>query len=157
MTALRFAAMPAETAEAFRAGANDANGQSPERHISDGPGHPCRHCLTEIPEGAPFVILAYRPFPEPQPYAEVGPIFLHADACDRHVEEAEVPPMFLDTERLLIRGYGNDDRIIYGTGHVVATANLSEAAANLLERPQVAYIHVRSASNNCYQCRIERA
>ncbi len=157
MTRLRLLAIPSETTSDFRAGSNDANGQPPERHISDGPGNPCRHCLTEILEGAPFLILAYRPFPEPQPYAEVGPIFLHADACDRYVEEAEVPPMFLDRERLLIRGYGNDDRIIYGTGQIIASAKLSEATANLLERPQVAYIHVRSASNNCFQCRIERA
>lgn len=103
------------------------------------------------------MLLAYRPFPEPQPYAEVGPIFLHADACDRYVEEAEVPPMFLDRERFLIRAYGSDDRIINGTGQIIASANLSEATANPLERPQAAYTHVRSASNNCYQCRIERA
>ena len=157
MTRLRFLAIPSETTSDFRAGSNDANGQPPERQISDGSGLPCRHCLTDIRRGEPFLILAYRPFPEPQPYAEVGPIFLHADACDRYVEEAEVPPMFLDMAQLLIRGYDNDDRIIYGTGQIVATANLSEATANLLERPQVAYIHVRSASNNCFQCRIERA
>ena len=57
---------------------------------------------------------------------------------------------------MLIRGYGADDRIVYGTGQVVATAELATAAAQLLERPEVAYLHVRSASNNCYQCRIER-
>ncbi len=156
MTRLRFLAIPSETTSDFRAGSNDANGQPPERQISDGSGLPCRHCLTDIRRGEPFLLLAYRPFPEPQPYAEVGPIFLHADACDRYVEEAEVPPMFLDRERLLIRAYGSDDRIIDGTGQITASANLSEATANLLERPQAAFIHVRSASNNCYQCRIER-
>ncbi len=156
MTRLRFLAIPSETTGDFRAGSNDANGQPPERQSSDGSGLPCRHCLTDIRQGEPFLLLAYRPFPEPQPYAEVGPIFLHADACGRYVEEAEVPPMFLDRERLSIRAYGSDDRIIYGTGQIIASANLSEAAANLLERPQVAYIHVRSASNKCYQCRIER-
>ena len=26
---------------------------------------------------------------------------------------------------------------------------------DLLARPEVAYLHLRSASNNCYQCRIE--
>ena len=28
-------------------------------------------------------------------------------------------------------------------------------ARDLLARPEVAYLHLRSASNNCYQCRIE--
>ena len=51
----------------------DANGL-PERHVSEGTG-PCRHCLGEIAGSAPYLILAHRPFPKPQPYAEVGPIF----------------------------------------------------------------------------------
>ncbi len=40
---------------------------------------------------------------------------------------------------------------------MIATADLEAAATALLERPEVAYLHPRSASNNCYQCRIERA
>jgi hypothetical protein len=38
----------------------------------------------------------------------------------------------------------------------VATADLTQAAAALLDRPDIAYLHVRSAGYNCYQCRIER-
>jgi hypothetical protein len=30
-------------------------------------------------------------------------------------------------------------------------------AKTLFERDVIAYAHVRSARNNCYQCRIERA
>ena len=157
MIANLFVAMPTDTARAFQTGSVDANGQRPERHVSDGGGNPCRHCLTDIAEGGPFLILAYRPFPKPQPFAEIGPIFLHANACDRHDGAAGIPPMFLDRERLLIRGYGEDHRIVYGTGRVVPATGLADAAAELLERPEVAYLHLRSASNNCYQCRIDRA
>lgn len=64
--------------------------------------------------------------------------------------------MFLERDRLLLRGYGEDDRIVYGTGQVVPASELAPAAAELLDRPDIAYAHVRSASNNCYQCRIER-
>ncbi len=64
--------------------------------------------------------------------------------------------MFLAWPRLLIRGYGSDDRIVYGTGQIVATDELAQAADALLARPDIAYVHARSASNNCYQCRIER-
>ena len=157
MSKLRFLAMPTETARAFQAGIQDANGQTPEPHIAQGAGNPCRHCLTEIAEGDRFLIFAYRPFPAAQPYAEVGPVFLHAATCARHAESAETPAMFLERERLLLRGYGEDDRIVYGTGQVVPTGELASAAATLLERPEIAYAHVRSASNNCYQCRIERS
>lgn len=156
MTEPRFIALPTDAVHATQAGAVDANGQAPERHISDGNGNPCRHCLAEIAEGAPFLILAWRPFPAAQPYAEIGPIFLHAEACDRHAETAGMPGMFLEGERFLIRGYGADDRIVYGSGQIAEAADLARVAATLLDRPEIAYAHVRSASNNCYQCRIER-
>jgi hypothetical protein len=46
---------------------------------------------------------------------------------------------------------------VYGTGQIVAAPGLASAAAEILERDDVAYVHVRSALNNCYTCRIERA
>ena len=118
---------------------------------------PCRHCLTDVAAGEEYLILAHRPFPEMQPYAETGPVFLHAGPCKRYPEAAETPDMFLDREQYLMRGYGTDDRILYGTGQIIPTTALSDAAGALLENPDVAYIHLRSASNNCFQCRIERA
>ena len=156
MTTLRFEAMPTETVRALRNGSNDANGQPPERRVADRPGMPCRHCLAEIAVGEPFMILAHRPFPTPQPYAETGPIFLHADGCDRYDGAAGVPPMFLGWQALLLRGYGDDDRIVYGTGTVVPVTEIANASAGILERPEIAYVHVRSSTNNCFQCRVER-
>jgi len=154
--ALTFVALPSDLAQAYRAGAPDANGQPAERDVSDGAGVPCRHCLSEVAAGEPYLILAHRPFPTPQPYAELGPIFLHAGPCRRHPDSAETPAMLLGWERLLIRGYGQDDRIVYGSRQIVATGDLAASAQALLARPDTAYVHVRSASNNCYQCRIER-
>jgi hypothetical protein len=157
MTSLQFQALPTTTAENFQAGKDDANGQPPERHISDGQGNPCRHCLTDIPEGEPFLAFAYRPFPALQPYAEVGPIFLHAEACWRYDGATGVPAIIADRDTLLIRGYGNDDRIVTGSGQVIASDHVAETAMRMFERPEIAYIHLRSASNNCYTCRIDRA
>jgi hypothetical protein len=156
MSTLRFIAMPTDVAHHLRAGGHDANGQLPERHISDGDGVPCRHCLTDVAAGEPYLVLSYRPFPSPQPYAECGPIFLHAEPCERYVDEHSPPPLFSSRRHLLIRGYDGNDRIVYGTGKQIAAADLSSAATELLQRPEVAYLHVRSAANNCYQCRIER-
>ena len=156
MTGLKFIALATETARGLWAGGPDANGQAPERQVSDGSGLPCRHCLSDVAAGAPFLILAHRPFPKAQPYAEVGPIFLHAEPCERHGEGRAVPALFLSREQALVRGYGADDRIVYGTGQVVPSAEIGTVARDLLAAPDVAYLHLRSASNNCYQCRIER-
>src|SRR3989338_5984771 len=115
----RFTPTPTETVRAYQAGGPDANGQAPERHISDGGGNPCRHCLAMIPKGSPMLVLAHRPFPQPQPYAEL-------------------------------------DRIVYGTGAVVATSSLRTEAAARFADPRVMYLHVRSARNNCFQCRMDQ-
>ena len=156
MPQLRFVALATADASRLRAGGADAHGRPPERCRSDGDGNPCRHCLAEINAGEPMLVLAWRPFPAPQPYAEVGPIFLHADACERHSEAGGAPSMLAAWQHLLLRGYGADDRIVYGTGTIVAGAELEQAAADLLAWPEIAYLHVRSATNGCYQCRIER-
>ena len=103
---------------------------------------------------AGMLVLAHRPFPAPQPYAEIGPIFLCADACAAGGGEA-VPEILVSSD-YIVRGYGADDRIVYGTGGVVATGAIPARAAELFGDPRVAYVHVRSARNNCYQVRIDR-
>lgn len=152
---IRFIALATDDVERYRAGAPDANGLAPERRIAPEDGYPCRHCLGDIKAGEPYLTLAHRPFPALQPYAEVGPIFLHAEPCVRG-GETDATPAFLDSPQYIVRGYGADDRIVYGTGTVTATADIGAVAAKLFERPDVAYLHVRSATNNCYHCRIER-
>ncbi len=152
---IKFNALPTDQVRALQQGAPDAYGMAPERKVSDGDGVPCRHCLTNVAAGEPYLVLAYRPFPELQPYAETGPIFLHADECPRAAETAELPALFARTRDYILRGYGPDDRIVYGTGAVTPTPEIVERAAALLARPDVAYVHMRSAKNNCYQCRIE--
>ncbi len=156
MNKIRFSSMPTDQANTYWGGAADANGDVPEVHVSDGDGVPCRHCQHDVAEGDQYLIFAYRPFPRPQPYAEIGPIFLHAEPCDRYPETDQVPAMFLSRESYLLKGYGRDERIIYGTGQIVKSADLAEVASRILDRDDLKYVHVRSAMNNCFSCRIER-
>ena len=156
VTAIKFVAMDTEAAARLRAGAPDANGQPAERLVAPQDGLPCRHCLAMIDKGEPFLIAAHRPFPAPQPYAEVGPIFLHAEDCPRGGGTTSIPA-FLDSPRYIIRGYGKDDRIVYGTGRIVETRDIPAEAHAMFEGAAVRYIHVRSATNNCFHCRIEPA
>ena len=152
---IRFTAIPTETARAYQAGAPDANGQPPERQVSDGDGNPCRHCLHLIPKGAGMLVLAHRPFPAPQPYAEIGPIFLCAEPCV--AGGGQSLPEVSDSPDYILRGYGADDRTVYGTGAVVRTGRITDEASLRFADARVSYLHVRSARNNCYQVRIDRA
>ncbi|MEY9532061.1 DUF1203 domain-containing protein [Sinorhizobium fredii] len=153
---LRYVAMPDMDAEQLWQGGRDAYGNLPERHISDGVGVPCRHCLRNVEEGEAYLILAYRPFSSAQPYAETGPIFMHADACPA-ADGTLLPSILTSSTDYLLRGYSADERIVYGTGGVVPADMLERRADELLARPDVDSVHVRSAKNNCYQCRIETA
>lgn len=152
---LRFLPIPTETAAALRAGGPDAYGQPAERHVSDGAGNPCRHCLHHVPKGAGMLVLAYRPFPRPQPYAETGPIFLCAGACPAWYGDG-MPPIMTTSPDYLLKGYTAGHRIRYGTGRVVAKGELAAYAQGLLDDPDIAFVDVRSARNNCFQCRIVR-
>jgi len=146
--------IPTEHAYALRSGGHDAHGQPPLAAVAQGPGNPCRHCLQLIHEGDTKLVLAYRPFSEPQPYAETGPIFLHQSACERY-EADTLPTWFAYLAPALVRGYGADDWIVYETGRVVPGAELADACRAILARDDVAYVHIRSKFN-CFQCRVER-
>lgn len=153
---IRFTPMPTDHARAFRSGSRDSYGLPPEHCVSPGEGYPCRHCLAPIKRGERYLTIAYRPFPSLQPYAETGPLFIHAEECTAYDKGDTLPPMLTHPD-YIVRGYGYDDRIVYGTGAVTETALITTRARELLERTEIAYVHVRSARNNCFQCRIDRA
>ena len=151
----RITALPTDLVRALQDGGADAHGQIPERTVSDGGRNPCRHCLAYIPEGAGMLILAHRPFPAAQPYAETGPIFLCATPCPRHAGGG-MPEVLTGSPDYLLKGYSADERIVYGTGAVIPAGVMMEKAEEILGDRTVAYIHIRSSRNNCYQARIDR-
>lgn len=152
---IHYEALDSDLVCGLRAGGGDAYGNPAERTISDGEGNPCRHCLGFVPKGEEMLILAHRPFGAVQPYAETGPIFLCAENCTRGGGE-EVPTILGSSPDYLLKAYSAAERIIYGTGKIVAREDLPAYAASLLERPDVAFVDVRSARNNCFQLRIRR-
>lgn len=148
--------LDSDLAAALRSGGPDANGQPPERGaIAGGTGEPCRHCLRNVPAGREYLILAHRPFPAPQPYAETGPIFLCADPCAAWAGEG-VPPILRTSADYLLKGYTHGHRILYGSGRIVPQGEVEDYARGLLDDPRIAYVDVRSARNNCFQLRIRR-
>lgn len=154
---LTFEPIATDLARALRAGAPDANGQPAERGaVASGKGEPCRHCLKNVEAGRQYLILAHRPFPAPQPYAETGPVFLCADDCPSWSGDG-LPPILTTSADYLLKGYTHGHRILYGSGRIVPQAELADYARCLLEDPRIAYVDVRSARNNCFQLRIRRA
>ena len=148
--------IPMETAavRALQAGGRDSYGHTPERCLSNGHGIPCRHCLDFVPEGESYLVLAHRPFEGVHPYTETGPVFLCARPCE--AGGGKRLPAFLDSPSYILRGYDAGERILYGTGAVTPTDEIVKRSEDLLAREDVAFVHIRSASNNCFHCRVER-
>lgn len=142
--------LTAQTAQHYRQGGLDAYGNSPERAISKGSGTPCRRCLCNVPEGKPYLLVAHRPFAGTGSYAETGPIFLCADACRA---QTDLPPVLTTSPSYLIKAYSPDERIIYGTGKIVAQAQVHTHVETLLAQTGTAFVDIRSASNNCWLMR----
>ncbi|MGB0499339.1 MAG: DUF1203 domain-containing protein [Rubricella sp.] len=152
---IRYSALSPETVARLRK--RDDHDQPPERMPSDGIGTPCRACLRDVPAGEDMLVLAHRPFPGLQPYAECGPIFLCANCADEPAEGETPPPILGTSPDYLLKGYTADHRIRYGTGAVTQASEVGARASAILGDEAVAYVHVRSARNNCYLCRIDRA
>lgn len=152
--ALHIQGIPTSDYENLRRGGSDANGQAPLVRTAEGPANPCRHCLGLIAAGEPKLILAYRPFSAPHPYAETGPIFLHQNPCARYSARA-LPAWFAFLDPAAIRGYGADDWIRYETGQIVRGSELANACASILSDASIAHVHIRS-KYGCFQCRVDR-
>lgn len=150
---IHFQGLPSATVDQIRATGRDAYGQPIERRLAKEDGWPCRHCLGQTPPDQDMLILAHRPFETTNPYAETGPIFLCAQDCPAYEPSAEVPAV-LRSPRYLVRGYDSAERIVYGTGQVIPTPEIADYAQTLLSQKEVAFVDIRSASNNCFQCRV---
>ena len=157
MMRLEFHGLPSADVETIHRTGRDSYGDAVERHASaEEGGMPCRHCLQNVPAGQPFLALAHRPFQGRNPFTETGPIYLCDPQCTR-ADPAPEPPGFLDAPKYILRGYSADERIVYGTGAVTPRAELTAYASQLLTRDDIAFVDLRSASNNCFLCRIYRA
>ena len=145
--------MPTEAAERARATLRDEFGHDLRPEIIQGAA-PCRHCLRIAQPGEKMLLLSYRPFAADfGPYSEVGPIFIHADACERYRDEQAIPADFAGRE-LVMRAY-NRQHAIHNS--VIAPPGMAlERAAAFLENPQVAYVHVRHTTYTCFDFQIER-
>src|SRR5580704_13556633 len=72
---------------------------------------PCRVCLRVPAEPEEMILLSYQPLADTGPYAEIGPIFIHAAACEPYAELETMPPDF-ESRSLVVRAYGHNGRIL---------------------------------------------
>lgn len=107
-----------------------------------------RCCLTESLPGERIALISYRPFPWSGPYAEVGPVFVHAEECAGYQKSSEYPEEFAG-RRQLLRAYDHHRRI----SDAIQAKDGEQAKrilAWLLSRPEVDFVHSRNLEWGCY-------
>jgi uncharacterized protein DUF1203 len=120
----------------------------------DGP-YPLRCCLSDAHDGARVVLTSVMPFRGESPYAARSPVYVHAERCAGHAEEAGVLPELLRSRLLSVRAY-DDAHMLTGTEVLLGT-DLEGAIERLLDDAPGTYLHVHFAGPGCYACRIDRA
>lgn len=152
---LRAVAMSSEYAGRIRASRRDDFGNTAVPIVDEAGGSPCRHCLRLSAPGDTMLLFSYKPFRTVVPYQEVGPVFLHAEPCERFSANDGFPDAFLNRP-LILRPYDSDDNI-YDSQRYAEAGDAESVANQLLADPRVAYVHARSWTRGCYLFRLERA
>jgi hypothetical protein len=115
-------------------------------------GFPCRHCLRFARPGERMILFPYPAIPAGRPYSESGPIFVHAEPCQRYSSTNIFPEEL--REGRAVRAYdANFDMI---DAEVVNGSTPELVIEKLLKNPQTAFLDVRSVTRGCYTFRIER-
>jgi Protein of unknown function (DUF1203) len=122
--------------------------------IADCPGgYPCRHCLRWARPGERVILFPYASIPDGHPYSETGPIFVHAEQCERYSATREYPADFRNGRAF--RAYDANYDMIDAE---VANGNDPEAIIEkLFQNPKTKFVDARSVTRGCFTFRIERA
>lgn len=148
----RIVPLPTALADAARqAGASGAPDH--EFVVTDSPEtFPCRHCLRWAQPGERLVLFPFAAIAPGRPYSETGPVFVHAEECERYSETSTYPPDFRSGR--VLRAYDAKPDVIDAI--VVEDGEPEPVIEKLLANPQTAFIHVRSTTRGCYTMAIER-
>lgn len=156
MSTLRVQALPAGELRRIREAGVDDFGHDVRVFVNDQePGTPLRCCLREAQVGERVALIAWRPLEDAPDsvYAEVGPVFVHADDCPGYREDGLYPEGFRHRQQV-VRSYtaaGDmlDARIVDGPA-------AETAISELLEAPQAAVVHSRNVQAGCFMFAIRR-
>ena len=116
-------------------------------------GFPCRISLTDAKKGDELILLHHVSHDVATPYRSAYAIFVNQNADQADNLTDTIPPVFKGRP-IAFRGYGED-----GTLKDVRLALADDHDAkirDLLDNPQVGYIHAHNAAHGCYSARIDR-
>ena len=145
--------LPTEIAVAARRAAKAGAADHAVVTVDSPESSPCRHCLRWAKPGERVVLFPYTAIPTGQPYSETGPIFVHADECQRYSATNEYPADFRNGR--VLRAYDSNYNII--DAQVVNGSEPEVVIESLFQNPDTAFVDVRSVTRGCFTFRVQRA
>jgi Protein of unknown function (DUF1203) len=136
------------------AGEVDTDAGASRRRLADGPS-PCRRCLRNAEIGDELVLAPYDPFTLRSPYAGEGPVFVHAEGCERFDSAPGAVSEQVTGRVLSVRAYDDDAMMTDAT--VLKGERFTERVSELLDDTAVAFLHVHFAGPGCFAFRVDRA
>jgi len=149
----RIIPLPSEVAEAARRAVNAGAADHAVVTANSPRSSPCRHCLQWAEPGERVILFPYAAIPPGHPYSETGPIFVHANKCQRYSATNKYPADFHNGR--VFRAYDSRYNII--DAEVVNGSEPEALIERLLHNPETAFVDVRSATHGCFTFRVQRA
>ena len=155
MIPIRVVAIATEIADAVRRTKKDPHYGHPVHTEIPCESAPCRHCLQLIAAGAEKATLfTYDAFEGQESLPLPGPVYIHAEACERYPENGGFPAELRSSPRTL-NAYARGRRLV--AAEYMENGTVEAGIEKLFARQDVDYIHVRSTAAGCYTFRVERA
>jgi len=152
----RVAPIPTAFLTQIRTTSRDDLGQQVKRVRAVG-GEPCRDVLRRAHPGEELILASFSPFEKPGPYKEYGPVFVLAndsgEVVEREALEVGSERNYLRSQ-FAIRAYSRDEEIVDAA--LVEAITAQAVVAELLARPDTAFLHVRFPAYGCFACRLDR-
>ena len=155
-TSLCFNAIPADDLHRIRDRGADDFGHPIRLMVNqDERGAPLRCCLREAAVGERIALISWQPLVEAPSsvYAEIGPIFVHADECAGYVDDGTYPEPFRPRQQVL-RSYSAVGDVVGLT--ITDGATAEQAIGGLLADPAAVVVHSRNVQAGCYMFAIRR-
>jgi uncharacterized protein DUF1203 len=155
MKTARFHIVPLQTeiADAARRAVNTGAADHALITVDSAESSPCRHCLRWAQPGERVVLFPYTAIPSGRPYSETGPIFVHADSCQRYSATNEYPADFRNGR--VFRAYDSNYNII--DAQIMDDTEPEVVIESLFQNPDTAFVDVRSVTRGCFTFRVQRA
>jgi Protein of unknown function (DUF1203) len=151
-SSFRIVPLPTEIADAARREVDTGAADHALITVDTPESAPCRHCLRWAQPGERVILFPYAAIPSGQPYSETGPIFVHANECQRYSATNEYPADFRNGR--VFRAYDSKYNIIHA--EIVNGTEPEVVIEGLFQDPDTAFVDVRSATRGCFTFRVLR-